>query len=154
MNGKEKCKILKEIRRQIAAENDIQLTIAECTHKGDCRGTCPRCEAEVRYLEEALEKRRMNNRRVALAGLSVGVTLALTGCTAVESLVENVRSLGQPTPKPVIEDLMGVIPYETATPEPEPIELDGEVGPMEYPEDDIEDGEIPEFEDLAQSEES
>ena len=58
MAGKEKCRLLKQIRAQIAAENDIDLVIEECTHKGECRGTCPRCESEVRYLEAELEKRR------------------------------------------------------------------------------------------------
>ena len=52
--GKQTCKILKEIRKQIAAENDIKLVIEECTYQGDCRGTCPKCEAEVRYLEREL----------------------------------------------------------------------------------------------------
>ena len=52
--GKQTCKILKEIRKQIAAENDIKLVIEECTYQGDCLGTCPKCEAEVRYLEREL----------------------------------------------------------------------------------------------------
>ena len=51
MNGKQKCAILKEIRRDIAKKNDINIRIDECTHKGECRGTCPRCEAEVKILE-------------------------------------------------------------------------------------------------------
>ena len=33
--GKQTCKILKEIRKQIAAENDIHLVIEECTNQGD-----------------------------------------------------------------------------------------------------------------------
>ena len=70
MNGKQKCRILKQIRQQIAEANDIELVVSECTHKGDCRGTCPRCEAEVRYLERELEKRRRLMKRVALAGIS------------------------------------------------------------------------------------
>ena len=57
--GKQTCKILKEIRKQIAAENDIKLVIEECTYQGDCLGTCPKCEAEVRYLERELEKRQL-----------------------------------------------------------------------------------------------
>ena len=55
--GKRTCKILKEIRAQIAAENDIAFVTSECKHQGDCAGTCPKCEAEVRYLEKELEKR-------------------------------------------------------------------------------------------------
>ena len=48
-NGKRTCKILKEIRRQIAEANDIEYVVEECQYKGDCLGTCPKCEAEVRY---------------------------------------------------------------------------------------------------------
>ena len=71
--GKQTCKILKEIRKQIAAENDIKLVIEECTHKGDCLGTCPKCEAEVRYLERELEKRQRLGKAAVVAGLSVGL---------------------------------------------------------------------------------
>ncbi len=71
--GKQTCKILKEIRRQIAAENDIKLVIEECTYQGDCLGTCPKCEAEVRYLEHELEKRQRLGKAAVVAGLSVGL---------------------------------------------------------------------------------
>ncbi len=76
MNGKDKCKILKQIRRDIAERNDISLTIAECHHKGNCKGTCPRCEAEVAALERALEARRKSGRTVVLAGISAGLIAA------------------------------------------------------------------------------
>ena len=69
--GKQTCKILKEIRKQIATENDIQLVIEECTSKGDCLGTCPKCEEELRYLERELEKRQRLGKVAMVAGLSV-----------------------------------------------------------------------------------
>ena len=71
--GKQTCKILKEIRKQIAEENDIKLVIEECTFQGDCKGTCPKCEAEVRYLERELEKRQRMGKAAVVAGLSVGL---------------------------------------------------------------------------------
>ena len=71
--GKQTCKILKEIRKQIAEENDIKLVIEECTYQGDCLGTCPKCEAEVRYLERELEKRQRLGKAAVVAGLSVGL---------------------------------------------------------------------------------
>ena len=74
--GKQTCKILKEIRKQIAAENDIKLVIEECTYQGDCLGTCPKCEAEVRYLERELEKRQRLGKAAVVAGLSVGLMAA------------------------------------------------------------------------------
>ena len=71
--GKEICKALKEIRRQIAKENDIEYVTSECRHKGDCSGTCPKCEAEVRYLEEELESRRRLGLATKVVGLSIGL---------------------------------------------------------------------------------
>ena len=71
--GKQTCKILKEIRKQIAAENDIKLVIEECIYQGDSIGTCPKCEEEVRYLERELEKRQRMGKAAIVAGLSVGL---------------------------------------------------------------------------------
>ena len=71
--GRQVCRILKDIRKQIAEENDIEFITSECTHKGDCAGTCPRCEAEVRYLESQLARRRMTGRAVRLTGVSMGL---------------------------------------------------------------------------------
>ena len=78
--GKQTCKILKEIRKQIAAENDIKLVIEECTYQGDCLGTCPKCEAEVRYLERELEKRQRMGKAAVIAGMAVGTVLTATSC--------------------------------------------------------------------------
>ena len=73
--GKKTCKILKDIRRQIAEANDIKFITSECRYKGDCLGTCPKCEAEVRYLEEQLRARSLTGKAVALAGISAGMLL-------------------------------------------------------------------------------
>lgn len=77
--GKQTCKILREIRRQIAEANDIEFITSECRYKGDCRGTCPKCEAEVRYLEQQLRSRQLMGKAVVLAGLSAGV-ITMAGC--------------------------------------------------------------------------
>ena len=78
--GKQTCRILKEIRRRIAEANDIEFITSECTFKGDCLGTCPKCEAEVRYLEQQLRARSIAGKAVALAGISAGLIL-MSGCT-------------------------------------------------------------------------
>ena len=73
MQGKQTCKILKEIRKQVARANDIEYVVSECQYKGDCLGTCPKCEAEVRYLTQALEHRRLAGKVVSLMGISIGL---------------------------------------------------------------------------------
>jgi len=78
--GKQTCKILKEIRRQIAEANNIEFVTSECRYKGNCLGTCPKCEAELRYLEQELRARQLMGKAVVLAGLSAGM-LALSGCS-------------------------------------------------------------------------
>lgn len=78
--GKEKCRILRQIRAEIARQNDIAWVVEECTHKGDCKGTCPRCEAEVRQLEKALERRAALGKTVAVIGISAGLSLSVVGC--------------------------------------------------------------------------
>lgn len=71
--GKYKCKQLKAIRKRIADENGIPLEQRECTYEGPCRGTCPHCEAEVRYIEKALTERIRLGRVATVAGLSLGL---------------------------------------------------------------------------------
>lgn len=82
--GKQTCKILKEIRRQIAEANDIEFVTSECRYKGDCLGTCPKCEAEVRYLEQQLYARSLAGKAVALAGVSAGMFL-MAGCNGTSN---------------------------------------------------------------------
>lgn len=80
MNGKSKCKILKDIRRQIAADNDIEFVTSECKYQGECTGTCPKCEAEIRYLEQELVKRQKAGKAVAVAGIAAAIVVSTAGC--------------------------------------------------------------------------
>lgn len=79
--GKQTCKILKEIRREIARANDIEFVTSECHYRGECRGTCPKCEAEVRYLEQQLERRRRAGKAATVVGVSMGITSLLAAGT-------------------------------------------------------------------------
>ena len=80
--GKRTCKILKEIRQQIADNNDIEYITSECHFHGECKGTCPKCESEVRYLENELNKRRQLGKVVAITGISLGVAGTFSACNA------------------------------------------------------------------------
>jgi len=77
--GRNTCNTLKAIRKQIAEANDIEYEPQECTHEGECAGTCPACEAEVRYLESELMKRKRLGKKVAVAGIAMGM-VGLSGC--------------------------------------------------------------------------
>lgn len=81
MNGKEICKALRNIRRHIASTNDIAYVPAECDYQGECSGTCPRCESEMRYIERQLCLRRAMGKAVVVAGLTL-TTAALTPALA------------------------------------------------------------------------
>ena len=83
MTGKEKCRMLKEIRQRIADENDIPYVTSECRFQGECRGTCPRCESELRYLERQLALRQSMKKKVTVAALCAGMVIASAGCNVV-----------------------------------------------------------------------
>ena len=72
MKEKDICKQLRDIRCQVASANGIDYTPAECTHKGDCTGTCPTCESELRYIERQLHRRSAMGKVVTVAGLALG----------------------------------------------------------------------------------
>ena len=75
-NGKKICAHLKVVRKQIADANDIPYEITECPHQGPCAGTCPKCESELRYIENQLSLRRAAGKAVSLVGLSLGISSA------------------------------------------------------------------------------
>ena len=67
--GKRICQALKKLRKRIADANEIPFKTEECSHRGDCLGTCPKCEAELRYLMEAINKRGLEGKPVVIDGL-------------------------------------------------------------------------------------
>lgn len=108
MTGKSKCKILKEIRRQIAAQNDIDFVTADCKFQGNCSGTCPKCESEVRYLEDELRKRRQAGKAIAIAGIAAALVVTATGCIPVQTGGDPLPDTSQNTTDSTDEPLMGV----------------------------------------------
>ena len=77
--GKKICETLKEVRMEVAKANDIDYHPTECHYQGDCQGTCPKCEEEVRYLERELNLRRQLGKAVMVVGVSMGLA-AVTAC--------------------------------------------------------------------------
>ena len=58
------------------------MEIEECTFKGECRGTCPKCEAEMRYLENALADRLRIGKVATVAGIALGLAATVTQAQA------------------------------------------------------------------------
>lgn len=123
MKGKNKCKILKQIRKEIADQNEIAYAVTECKFQGDCSGTCPKCEAEVRYLEEELSKRRKAGKAVAVAGVAAALMVGAVGCakaeqpetlTTIPSSVETTVNTTEDTTEELVDgelELIGEVPY-------------------------------------------
>jgi len=125
--GKRTCEILKDVRRKVAQENDIPLEERECTHEGDCRGTCPYCESEVRYLERELSKRRALGKAVTVAGIAVS-SMMMGACHSPKTPAPAVGN----EPEPAVEATSWQISEEAdgqEVPLPpgqsDPYELDG-----------------------------
>lgn len=73
-HGKHICNALKQVRIDIARANGINYAPRECHHEGDCAGTCPACESEMRYLEREIARRRNLGRAAVVAGVSMSLS--------------------------------------------------------------------------------
>ena len=89
VKGKSTCKLLKDIRQQIADANGISYQPKECHHKGDCAGTCPACEEEIRYLEHELKARKGNGFSMKVAGIAAGICATVMPMTAAAQGVKS-----------------------------------------------------------------
>ena len=86
--GRSTCKLLKDIRQQIADANGISYQPKECHYKGDCAGTCPACEEEIRYLERELKARKGNGFGMKVAGIAAGICATVMPMTAAAQAVK------------------------------------------------------------------
>ena len=94
--GKSTCKLLKSIRQQIADANGISYQPKECHHKGDCAGTCPACEEEIRYLERELKARKGNGFGMKVAGIAAGICATVMPMTAAAQAVKSDSTANPP----------------------------------------------------------
>ena len=94
--GKSTCKLLKDIRQQIADANGISYQPKECHHKGDCAGTCPACEEEIRYLEHELKVRKGNGFGMKVAGIAAGICATVMPVTAAAQAVKPDSTANRP----------------------------------------------------------
>ena len=96
VKGKSTCKLLKSIRQQIADANGISYQPKECQHKGDCAGTCPACEEEIRYLERELKACKGNGFGMKVAGIAAGICATVMPMTAAAQAVKSDSTANPP----------------------------------------------------------
>ena len=96
VKGKSTCKLLKDIRQQIADANGISYQPKECHYKGDCAGTCPACEEEIRYLERELKARKGNGFGMKVAGIAAGICATVMPMTAAAQAVKSDSTANPP----------------------------------------------------------
>ena len=96
VKGKSTCKLLKDIRQQIADANGISYQPKECHHKGDCAGTCPACEEEIRYLERELKARKGNGFGMKVAGIAAGICATVMPMTVAAQTVKSDSTANPP----------------------------------------------------------
>ena len=94
--GKSTCKLLKDVRQQIADANGISYQPKECQHKGDCAGTCPACEEEIRYLERELKARKGNGFGMKVAGIAAGICATVMPMTVAAQAVKSDSTANRP----------------------------------------------------------
>ena len=70
--GKKTCEVLRAVRKRVADLNGIQYVPVECTHEGDCIGTCPACERERQYVEEQLSLKVKAGQALKVLGVAAG----------------------------------------------------------------------------------
>lgn len=119
-HGKNICNQLKAVRKCIAEENNIHLEMEECTYKGECRGTCPRCEAEVRFLENALADRLKLGKVATIAGLALGLAATTAQAQAPVSTIPTTPQDTDTTHKVIANGVLKGIVVEAKTNEPIP----------------------------------
>lgn len=117
--GKVTCSALKDIRKQIAEENEIEYTPTECHYQGECSGTCPKCESEVRYIENQLALRQAAGKTIKIMGMVASMTL-MASCN----------------PSKVGPDVVGIVPNkvvqgDTTEIETNPTEGEGNGGDLQ-----------------------
>lgn len=103
VKGKTICELLKKVRRQVAEANDIDYSPVECTHKGDCAGTCPACEAERGYIESQLSRRQESGSPIKIIGLSMAL-FSNTLFAAEQELTKDTISISPLTFVEVMDD--------------------------------------------------
>ncbi len=116
--NKAKCERLKQIRKQLADRIGVDLHQSECTYRGECKGTCPKCAHEEKQLNQALAAKGM-----LVAGLAT-LSLGLAGCgNQYGDLEGEIETIGSESTEMISTESTDITEAGTE----EVIELEGDV---------------------------
>lgn len=122
------CDTLKAVRKAVADANGIEYVPGKCTNDGECSGTCPACEAEVRYIERELRFRRLAGKVVTVAGIAIGAA-SFAACSTDKLTDDGLNNSSVQVPNQ--NKLFG------AMPETQPSFRGGEAALMKYFEENM-----------------
>ena len=128
-HGKYICNALKAVRLDIARANGIEYTPKACKHEGECAGTCPACESEIRYLEREIARKRSMGKVALVAGVSLtlsSLSAMATSASPSEVMMSNNSCQSQVCDTTQRAEIFGAI-HETL-----PYSRGGERSRMEY----------------------
>lgn len=114
-HGRLICDTLRAIRLDIARANGIEYAPTPCHHKGECSGSCPACESEVRYLEREIAHKRSLGKAALVAGVSLAVSSlsAVAGNSASsEALMSSYSTPSQVSDTTKYYEVFGNNPYQ------------------------------------------
>lgn len=93
MTGKEKCELLKAMRREIAEANGIVYLTSECTFQGNCPGYCPKCDAEARYLDSELNRLAKEGKEIKVSNIAYNEFLESINASSTDIDIEDGNKL-------------------------------------------------------------
>ena len=97
VKGKSTCKLLKDVRQQIADANGISYQPKECHHMGGlCRYLPLLVRREIRYLERELKARKGNGFGMKVAGIAAGICATVMPMTAAAQGVKPDSTANRP----------------------------------------------------------
>jgi len=103
--GKITCEVLKKIRSEIAEANQIDYRSEPCSFKGECLGTCPKCESELQYLEHQLIKKQGSQKTALFAGVSLAIMSGFSACKQSDPAVQNTQTASVKTQTETVKNL-------------------------------------------------
>lgn len=90
---KQTCNQLRAIRSEVAKQLGVEIDGKPCPYKGNCTGTCPKCQQEEEILQEAIEKTDQSSLKTKLKKIGVGILVGGSLAGAAYLVVDTINDL-------------------------------------------------------------